>query len=245
MLTHLIHFIRDASPRAFDLLKSCGRGLGRRSPLYDALEAAIAPLGRFTFLQIGGNDGISNDPYREFMIRPQARGVTVEPVPEYFARLKSNYAAYPQVTCLNVCVSYDGGSEACLYAYTEAYLRSIGNSQELAGIAGFRRDHLAAQVRPPHRADDCIREVRIASVTVEQILARSGLDRFDCLFLDCEGHEEHVLLGMNYETVRPCVIAFEHTYFSTEGSAIDRHLQSKGFTLHRLQYDTVAVRQPT
>lgn len=244
MLNRFLQHLRSRSPRAFDVVKSCGRQMGRRSALYDGLQEAIAPLGDFTFLQIGANDGLSHDPYREFMIRRKARGVAVEPVPEYFAKLKSNYAGYPQVSCLNACVSYGGNGYACLYAFTQEYLAGLGaGAQELAGIAGFSRDHLAAQVRPPHRVEDCLREVRVRSLTVEEILAQSGLDRFDCLFLDCEGHEEAVLLGLDYDRVKPRVIAFEHTYYPARDSVIDRHLESKGFELRKFEYDAVATRR--
>jgi hypothetical protein len=64
----------------------------------------------FTFLQIGANDGISKDPFREFMIRPNARGVTTEPVPEYFATMQATYRAYPNVIPANYAIGYPAGN---------------------------------------------------------------------------------------------------------------------------------------
>jgi hypothetical protein len=51
----------------------------------------------FTFVNIGANDGVLNDPCWPFIDRFGWSGVCVEPVPLIFERLAANYADLPQV----------------------------------------------------------------------------------------------------------------------------------------------------
>jgi FkbM family methyltransferase len=59
----------------------------------------------------------------------------------------------------------------------------------------------------------CIQEIIIPVLTVEDIMLKYGFDRFDCLFIDCEGHEENILTQLDYDLVQPRLIVFEHTHF--------------------------------
>src|ERR1700761_6797871 len=47
---------------------------------------------QLTFIEIGANDGVSSDPLREFIVKYPWKGVLVEPQPDVFETLKSNYA---------------------------------------------------------------------------------------------------------------------------------------------------------
>src|ERR1700760_2430287 len=49
-------------------------------------------LADFYFIQIGGNDGKSNDPIHDLAVGLQLSGVIVEPLPSAFAALQANYA---------------------------------------------------------------------------------------------------------------------------------------------------------
>ncbi len=55
-------------------------------PFFDALDSALP---RVTFVQIGANDGVWNDPIEPYLRGEKWRGVLVEPVPYVFARLKA------------------------------------------------------------------------------------------------------------------------------------------------------------
>lgn len=228
-------------PRVFDQMARVARVIGRQTPIYRAISKASVLEGSFTFLQIGANDGISHDPFREFMIRRNACGVTAEPVPEFFTVMCRNYSAYPHVSPENCAVGYPAG-RLPFYAYTTAFLKSKGDSKELAGLASFSREKLVQCLRPDEDSNACIQEIIIPVLTVEDIMVKHGFDRFDCLFMDCEGHEENILTQLDYELVKPRLIVFEHTHYGEMAERIETHLSARGFAFTRLSQDTIAVR---
>ncbi len=228
-------------PRLFDCLNGLARRVGRRTNLFNQIDRVLSGNLPFCFMQIGANDGISHDPFREFMIRRNARGVTAEPVPEFFTAMCRNYSSYPQVLPENCAVGYPAGSLP-FYAYSAAFLKSKGDSKELAGLASFNREKLVQCLRPDEDSNVCIQEIIIPVVTVEDIMVKHGFDQFDCLFMDCEGHEENILTQLDYEVVKPRLIVFEHTHYGERAERIEAHLSARGFAFTRLSHDTVAVR---
>ena len=228
-------------PRVFDQLARVARVIGRQTPIYRIMSKVSLLEEDFTFLQIGANDGISHDPFREFIIRRNARGVTTEPVPEFFTSMSRNYSAYPNVLPENCAVGYPAGRMP-FYAYSATFLKSKNDSKELAGLASFLREKLVQCLEPEEDSNACIQEIIIPVVTVEDLMVKHGFDRFDCLFMDCEGHEENILTQLDYEVVKPRLIVFEHTHYGERAERIEAHLSARGFAFTRLSHDTVAVR---
>jgi hypothetical protein len=90
-VTKLLKYV----PPAFDNCLALGRLLGYTNPVYETLKQYFLVHQQGQFIQIGANDGISNDPIREFVIRNSNwRGVFVEPLPEFFSRCRYNYSYY-------------------------------------------------------------------------------------------------------------------------------------------------------
>jgi FkbM family methyltransferase len=239
-MASLAHFLRRF-PTLFDRLHRLNRQWRHQSPMYLEISKHLPKNKPFTFLQIGANDGISKDPFREFMIRPNARGVTTEPVPEYFATMQATYRAYPNVIPANYAIGYPAGNLP-FYAYSSSYLASKGGTEDLAGLAGFSREKLVASLQPSDDPNLCVTEIIIPVSTIESALSQHGFDHFDCLFMDCEGHEQNILTHMDYAKVKPRLIVFEHTHYGDRAEAIETHLAQHGFTFTRLQYDTIASR---
>jgi len=51
----------------------------------------------FFLLQIGANDGVTDDPRHELVLQHKLAGLFVEPLPDLFERLRTNYADQPGV----------------------------------------------------------------------------------------------------------------------------------------------------
>ena len=173
--------------------------------------------------------------------RSEARGVAAEPVPEYFARLSANYRGYKGVECLNAAIAY-GSTSTSFFTFTPKYLDSLGGGLELAGLAGFSREKLELVLPPEVIPAECIQEISVKTCTIEQILEERGMDGFDCIFMDCEGHELNILQGMDFTKVKPRLIAYEHTHYPEGRSPLDELLESKGFKIQKYEFDAVASR---
>jgi len=228
-------------PRLFDLAKRIKRKIGAQPPFFQAIDEFSRQRESLTFLQIGANDGLTRDPYREFLIRPNARGIVMEPVPEYFRKCTRNYSAYPNVTPVNCAVGYPSG-ELSFYAFSEDYLTSRGQSAELAGMAGFSYEKLLLGLREGDKPEECIHAFPVPLATVEELMEKHQFTTFDCLFMDCEGFEENILMGIDYAKVQPKLIAFEHTHFSGEKPRHEEHLEGMGYKIEKYRYDAIAIK---
>lgn len=227
-------------PKLFDSLNRLNR-LRHKTPLYQALLQHLPKGKPFTFLQIGANDGISHDPYREFMIRSNARGLAAEPVPEYFAQLTNNYRLYPNLTPINCAIGYPA-STLPFHAYSPHYLETCTNAKELAGLASFDKSKLIAELRPDADPSSSIQTININVRTVEEVVAAHGFSNIDCIFMDCEGHEDNILTNLDFNHIQPKLISFEHTQHPDNARAIVLHLAKHGFACIQLSHDTVAHR---
>ena len=74
------------------------------------LEILNAVLrGKVKFLQIGGDKGYLHDPIYKFIKAYDWEGVIVEPVPEYFEKLRRTYEDQPRVQYVNAAIDAQAG----------------------------------------------------------------------------------------------------------------------------------------
>jgi hypothetical protein len=66
-------------------------------------------------LQVGANDGLQSDPFRESIIRYKINSYVLEPIPDFFKMLSENYNDYPWVKCYNLAITKNNGVEEITY----------------------------------------------------------------------------------------------------------------------------------
>jgi len=227
------------NPRLFDLAKSVSRFCGNRTRLNGFLHRLLPRSEAVSFLQAGANDGVTNDPYREFILRPNFRGVLVEPAPYAFRKLQTAYRHKPGVRFESCLVSYPPGDDVDFFSFDEAFLEGRSDAEHLSMLASLSGEQLAQAV-----GEDCRRHIVRASVTgrtVEQLMIKHGYDGLDCLFIDIEGYEPKVILAMDYALVRPKLIAFESLHLGEAHSEVCAHLGRKGFKLFEFDQEMIAL----
>lgn len=67
------------------------------------------------------------------------------------------------------------------------------------------------------------------------------INKLDLLYLDVEGHEGSILIGLDYSLIRPKVIIFEHIHLGENLFPLLLHLESHGYVIQTLGNDSVAV----
>src|SRR3990172_3462169 len=130
------------SPRIYDLAKLLSRRLGSDSIAYRILAQFERDNREVTFLQIGSNDGMSNDPLREFIVRNESwSGCFVEPLPHLFAKLvrSYDYLHRPSLVFRNVAIS---GTSGTLPIYRIASRFHSRFPEWVDQVASFERRHL-------------------------------------------------------------------------------------------------------
>jgi FkbM family methyltransferase len=217
------------SPRMFDLAKRLSRIAGDRSFVYDFLARFAREHPSCRFLQIGANDGLVNDPLREFVIRNRWTGICVEPVPHVFARLRKNYSRFSHVRLENSAISSEPGTMR-FYATRQSSAHPEGSL-----LGSFDRSHL---IRHGVAHADIL-ETQVPVLTVAGVLAKHGFDGIDLLHVDAEGHEPAIFSGMDFRRVRPAAILFESRHFA--GSRVPQLLESAGYAVRNIDEDSVAT----
>ena len=232
-------------PRVFDAtVRVVKRGLlGRRGPLYDVLDQYSRARGRrVSFIQIGANDGLRNDPIREFIVRDQWRGVLIEPLPPVFEMLRRNYAylnGSRKLAFENAAIS---SSESTLTFYTiaDTLLETLPLEEQLDLLrkSSFSREHVEQFVGNPA---DVVR-VEVPCATVGAIIQRHFPENaIDLLAIDAEGHEAVILQSLDFAQARIGAIMFEALHLEAERKSVFGFLEGHGYTVHEAGRDAFAV----
>lgn len=206
-------------------------------------QAALAAFAKRTptakFIQIGSNDGLTNDPVRPFVDRHHWRGVCVEPVPSIFQRLQANYAGV------------DGMEFACAAVGDEigtATFYSVAGSDPsdppfVDQIGSFRREHLLAHANSVPNINERIKAEPVPVVRYSDLVELLGAIP-DLVHIDAEGTDDVVLRQvLRYTAGLPAAILYEHLHLSDEVTAELRELlRAQGYTLTVGPMDTFASR---
>ena len=227
-------------------------------PLHETLHAYAdvkKARGEPTFcVQVGANDGKTNDPVHRYLTGYGWRGLLVEPLVDVFEQeLKKTYAGFPNVTLANVALAPTNGS-------LPLYRVAISRARWATGLSGFRRDNLenhiangyiekkakAEGVAMPSAPNDVIEVVRVPTKTVATLLTEHKVDRFDVLCIDTEGFDFEVLKLFDFKAQRPEFVLFESKNLADDDYvAAKKMLADAGYRLFWNNGDTFAVRLGT
>lgn len=247
MIRRLKDFVRT-KPRQFDILRLARRALrvGADST-YDFLDHFSRARGReVNFIQIGANDGLRNDPIREFIIRDRWQGILIEPLPAVYAMLRRNYAYAKNsgLAFVNAAITAEVVETLTFYSIDDAFLKTLTLERQLDLLrkASFDRAHVLRHIGEQHA--DAIREASVPCMTVETLLRNHWHGgRTDLLVIDAEGHEPAIIGSLDFETFRPSAILFESHNLGPSRDVLHRRLNDRGYRIIPLGPDAVAVQE--
>ena len=173
-----------------------------------AIGFKVADNKPFTFLQIGGFDGVNNDPLNAMIKKFNLPGLIVEPQPRAFELLKENYAQQRNLKFANVAISAEGG--------TRDFYTSRSSAVQ---VASFSKEHLIKRNVP--EADIITQPVQC--MTVNSLLKSYGFDEIDLIQIDAEGYDFEIVKTIDFSIYRPAILRFEHEHLSKRdfNAAID------------------------
>lgn len=205
-----------------------------------ALQYLLLTRGdQLTFIEVGANDGISGDPLREFIVKYPWKGVLVEPQPDVFETLRSNYAGFEDRVCFeNVAISKSS-------APIEMY-RLPKNFKTKHGGPTIASSDPRVTAKQSHTKTSNLEKITVPTAMLDTIVQKHGLTDLDLLQLDTEGFDWDVLQTLNLNQTRPWMIGFEHGHLSPATIRdMVRHLNQHGYLVHfgGYQTDSVAVRE--
>ena len=170
----------------------------------------------FFFVNIGANDGISNDPIYPFLSKYGWRGIAVEPLDYMCDELRHNYAQFEGVVVEHAAIT---SSPRPFYfvvpdASDAGFIRQIGSLHSdciKKSIALMRLWKFQGPVR--EGLERSIRQVEVPCLTFGQLAAKHAVQRIDFLNIDAEGSDFEILMMIDLTHWRPSILCLETAEF--------------------------------
>lgn len=219
------------------LLSPAGYRIERISRFQRELDLlSHGPCHRFKFVQIGANDGVRFDGLYGYVTNHPCSGIVVEPLPDMFERLRTNYADYPLIVPVNKAVHATARSLPLFRVAPSAMHRYEGWA---SGIASFDSNHLLGL---GIAAADIVAQT-VDCVPLMELLQQMQMLDADLLQTDTEGYDSAVLDMIDFTRFGPRLIKFEHKSMSAaEYEAHAQRLRRHGYRTVAEGTDTIAWR---
>jgi FkbM family methyltransferase len=228
-------------PPLFDLTKKLSRLCGMRDQIFQILEEFSHHKKDVLFIQIGSNDGISNDPLREFIIGGKWQGVLIEPIPYLFEELCSNYQNIKGLNFENCAIS-PVESDLILYVIDPNQVHCLPPSFARQ-ISSFDKEHVIKHFSKELRIEDYIIELHVPSLSIEQVMHKYCIEKLDILHIDVEGFEFKLLINTDLSRVNPRILNFETFHLcESDKKSLFQYLGNSGYEIFDFGWDSVAIK---
>lgn len=174
----------------------------------------------FFLVQIGANDGVTNDPIQKFLIKNNCNALLVEPLPDVFEKLKNNYNR-KDINFVNAAI-FEKDTLVPIYRispkYEEKFKSLYKPNANPSGITSLNPDYvknflikLAPKYFKNHNIDEWIEKILVPGITFDTLVNKYKIAKIDVLQIDTEGYDFEVLkMAFASKIDDPLVINFEY-----------------------------------
>ena len=164
------------------------------------LEVIFAEKKINNLIQVGANDGKRFDLLSPYIKKYQCKSLLVEPIKEYFEKLKENYKNDNFVLFENSAISVNDEIQQ-IYKVNSKYLNNY--SDHIPGISSFQKQHLIKHgVKSRHIISESV-----TSINMTNLITKYDFDPLDLLFIDAEGYDGKIVIDFLTTTlIRPIII---------------------------------------
>lgn len=214
--------------------------------IHSHLKRSDFPL----IIQIGSADGISGDPLYGYIKKFSKHGkaVLVEPLPKNFCKLVKIHDHTKNVHFENAAIAdKDGMKKFYQMRFEDKVLDNLA----------LRRGTLRKEINQKRIGQGKMIEFEVKTMTLSTLLHKisnkintipSGDPNFkrmplriDLLHLDTEGCDFEIIKQIDFATVKPQIIFYEHRHLSQkENEECRQLLKDRGYFLLQERYDTLA-----
>jgi FkbM family methyltransferase len=200
------------------------------------VESAMTP--DFSVVQIGANDGFSDDPASEIIRDHRLRALLVEPIIPMYRKLVEFYAGFPEVRCENCAIGREDGTMTLYTVRPDPSLPPY-----VTRLASFDRRIVLKQRGTVPAIANFIEPVQVPAMTLQSLLNKHEIRLLDWLQLDTEGFDFEIIKMLFGTAFRPQIISFESAHLSREDKiACATVLRGEGYQYVTLDRDTIAIR---
>jgi FkbM family methyltransferase len=172
-------------------------------------------------VQIGSNDGSTNDPIRALLLaHPAWQALCIEPVPFLFQKLVKNYPSEARFHFENVAISASAGTSRFFYVSPEAIKHLPDLPAWYDQLGSFDRHHITKHLGGA--LEQFIVSQDVPTLSLPEVLARHRIPQIDLLHIDTEGYDWMILRQLDLTKYRPKAILFEHHHLSEADKILAR-----------------------
>ena len=194
-----------------------------------------------TIIQLGAYDGCTSDEVYPYIDKFNWEGLLVEPQKKYFDRLKKTYEGKKRLRFMQAAVSQDG-KEKTLYTIRDP--ESKGMPDIAPRIASFEKDTILSHRDKIPNIEERINKERVKSMHLMDMIRKFSLEDVEIIQIDVEGFDAQVVKMVDFSTVSPSIIRFEHKHLSKKehNEAIGILLENE-YTVAKEPGNTIAYRR--
>lgn len=191
------------------------------------------------FVQIGANNGVSNDPLNEFILNSGWSGILIEPLPDVFGVLKENYKeTKADLLFENVAIGSVNGEVPFFYIDNSDQTLPVWTSQ----LSSFNRDVVVKNLGGHPQFIGRIKSINIETLTLAALLKKHGLSKIDLLHTDTEGFDYEILKTIDFSIIHPDIIMFESIHLSkADFKATVSILKNANYAVFVCGHDSIAI----
>jgi len=194
---------------------------------------------KFSFIQIGGNDGVSFDFLYSEVMKRESKGLILEPSPKYFEELKFNYKDLPSINLVRKAI-YTNNSLVKLYEVNSQGLKKIPDWGK--GVGSIDKAHLTNRAL----SDDDINVVEVEGITFMDLLENfPEFYSINYLQIDTEGFDFEILKLIDFSRFQCDFIRYEKANLSlSDLQGSEELLISNGYQILGDEHDNFCFRTP-
>jgi FkbM family methyltransferase len=167
----------------------------------------------FFFVNIGANDGVSNDPIYPFLCEYGWRGIAVEPLEPVFAELERNYQRFPGVILERAAVAPEPRPFYFIPAttrYERTWTKQVGTLDPgfLRRAIDLMRTYEFEGPVPPG-LEQSITPVEVPCLTFAALMEKHRVERVDFVNIDAEGVDYEIVRTIDLARWRPQILCLE------------------------------------
>jgi FkbM family methyltransferase len=163
-------------------------------------------------IQVGSNDGVSNDPLYESILKHKRKSFLVEPIDYLADKLRLLHGGNSFVIVCEFAIHPNSNAVDFFHLSKDAQ-KQMGDLWKpwFDQIGSFSRQHL---IKHSPTIEPFIQKTSITCKTLNQLIVDNNVSSVSILHIDAEGFDLEVLRSMDLDKVKPHMIMLEHKHLN-------------------------------